>query len=114
MGVIFIHAGAFILVLTSLAFIAGGMSRLKKHNVIQDEAIANIKTAYSNDITSIRKDLTEVEEDIKAISEGQTRMYSDFKGALKEELSRVIDSNNKQSERLDRVLELLAQQNAKK
>ena len=108
MEVIVIHAGAFILVLVSLAFIAGGMSRLKKHNVVQDEAITNIKTAYSNDITSIRKDLTEVEEDIKAISEGQARMYSDFKDTLEKALKPVIDSNNQQAQRLDRVLELLA------
>ena len=108
MEVVFIHAGAFILVLIALAFIAGGMSRLKNHNVVQDEAIANIKTAYSNDITSIKKDLIEVEEDIKAMSEGQARMYSDFKVALEQALKPVIDSNNQQAQRLDRVLELLA------
>jgi t-SNARE complex subunit (syntaxin) len=120
MDVFIIHAVAFFAVLVALAFIAGGMSRLKNHNIIQDEAIANIKTAYSNDITTIKKDLVSVEEDVKAISEGQARMYSDFKATLNEALKPLVDSNNRQSERLERqaerldnILQMLAQKGGK-
>ena len=114
MEVVFIHAGAFILVLVALAFIAGGMSRLKNHNVVQDAVIEKIKESHSTDIYSIKDKLADVEKDIETITAGQARMYSDFKGTLEQALKPVIDSNNRQAERLDRVLEMFAQQGGAK
>ena len=129
MDVFLIHTIAFfmsVIVLIALAFIAGGMSRLKKHSAVQDEKIATIKQVhsadikaikdtYKADITSIKSDikkayddLTEVEKDLTTISRGQERMYSDLKGLLKEVVQPLTDSQERLSNRVDRILEVIA------
>ena len=129
MDVFLIHTIAFfmsVIVLIALAFIAGGMSRLKKHSAVQDEKIATIKQVhsadikaikdtYKADITSIKSDikkvyddLTEVDKDLTTISRGQERMYSDLKGLLKEVVQPLTDSQERLSNRVDRILEVIA------
>jgi len=99
----YISLAISVIILIVTIFNTGKIVSLQKHNSGQD-----------TDIHDIRKDLVEIEKDIETISEGQARMYSDFKGTLENALKPVIDSNNRQAERLDRVLEMFAQQGSAK
>lgn len=85
------------IILVVTLFNTGKIIALKKHNDKQDISIGEVQ-----------KDIEEVEKDLEAMSKGQARMYDDFKSTLQEALKPVIASHEKQAERLDRVLEMLA------
>ena len=88
------------IILIVSVFNTGKIISLSRHNKKQD-----------NDISEIRGDIDDIENDMKAISSGQERMYSDFKqsfdSALQRGLQPVIEANNRQSERIDKILELM-------
>ena len=85
------------LILIVTLFNTGKIIALQKYNSKQDSAIAEIQ-----------KEVEHVERDLETMSLVQERMYSDFKATLQEALKPVISSHEKQAERLDRVLEMLA------
>ena len=86
-----------LLILIVTLFNTGKIIALQKYNSKQDSAIS-----------AIQKDVEHVEHDIEVMSLGQSRMYNDFKATLQDALKPVISSHEKQAERLDRVLEMLA------